>query len=78
MMRDWSGDATKAFKGKVVKKIRYTTEGELDDLGWDDTAPIVFFTDGSYLMPSADDEGNSGGVFFTSADEIDTIPRGGM
>jgi hypothetical protein len=28
-MRDWSGDATKAFKGKVVKKIRYTTEGEL-------------------------------------------------
>jgi hypothetical protein len=48
------------------------------DLGWDDTAPIVFFTDGSYLIPSADDEGNSGGVFFTSADEIDTIPRGGM
>jgi len=76
-MRDWSGDATKAFEGKVVRNIRYTTEAELSELRWDFRTPIVFFTDGSYLMPSADDEGNSGGVFFTSDDSIDTIPRGG-
>ena len=29
-MRDWSGDATKIFKGKTVDKIRYTAEDELE------------------------------------------------
>ena len=31
-MRDWSGDATKIFKGKTVEKIRYTTEEEREAL----------------------------------------------
>lgn len=76
-MRDWSGDATKLFKGKVVSHIRYTTEVEMLDLDWSSRAPIVFFTDGSYLMASADDEGNSGGVFWTDEEEMEVIPSGG-
>jgi len=76
-MRDWSGEATKLFKGKIVSHIRYTTEGELGELGWSSRTPIIFFTDDSYIIASADDEGNSGGVFWTSDDEMEVIPSGG-
>ena len=76
-MRDWSGEATKLFKDKVVAKIRYTTEGELGELGWSSRTPIIFFTDDSYIIASADDEGNSGGVFWTSEDAMTVIPSGG-
>ena len=31
-MKDWSGDATKIFKGKVVKKIEYLTDEEVKDM----------------------------------------------
>ena len=34
-MRDWSGDATEIFKGKVVDRIRYTDDYELELFGWD-------------------------------------------
>ena len=77
-MRDWSGEATKIFKDKVVSHIRYTTEVEMLDLDWSSRTPIVFFTDGSYLMASADDEGNSGGVFWTDEEQMSIIPSGGM
>ena len=77
-MRDWSGDATKLFKGKVVREIRYTNEVEMLNLDWGTSAPIIFFTDGSYLMASADDEGNSGGCLWLDEVGMEIIPRGGM
>jgi len=76
-MRDWSGDATKIFKGKTVAKIRYTAEDELEGLGWDISTPVIFFTDGSWILASSDDEGNYGGAFFTSSEKMSVIPQGG-
>jgi len=76
-MRNWSGDATKIFKGKTVDKIRYTTEEELDDLDWYNRTPVIFFTDGSWILASCDDEGNNGGAFFTSSEKMSVIPQGG-
>jgi hypothetical protein len=75
-MIDWSGDATKIFKGKVVSHIRYTDDVENQLMGWSRT-PIIFFTDGTWIMASADDEGNDGGAFFTSESDMETIPQGG-
>ena len=75
-MRDWSGDATKIFKGKVVSHIRYTDVDESDELGWSRT-PIIVFTDGAWIIASADDEGNDGGAFWTSESEMEIIPQGG-
>lgn len=76
-MRDWSGDATELFKGKVVSHIRYTTADEMRDLDWSYSAPIIFFTDGAYIMASSDDEGNSSGALWTDMAEMEIIPRGG-
>ena len=40
-MKDWSGEATKVFKGKVVSHIRYTDADETTNLGWSWSAPVT-------------------------------------
>ena len=54
-MKNWKAEATKLFNGKVVSHIRYTDEDESDELGWDISAPIIFFTDGTWIVASSDD-----------------------
>jgi len=76
-MKNWSADATDKFKGKIVSHIRYTTADEMRDLDWSHSAPIIFFTDGSYVMASSDDEGNSSGALWTDMPGMEIIPRGG-
>lgn len=70
----WNYEAGKFLKGKTIKTIRYMTEQEQEDHMWSHRALIIFFTDGSYIYPSADDEGNDAGALFTSDDELPTIP----
>ena len=76
-MKDWSGDATKIFKGKVIKRIEYLSDQEVKDMMWYSRAPIIVFTDGSWIMASKDDEGNDAGAMFTSNKEMSVIPVGG-
>ena len=75
-MKDWSDDATKIFKGKIIKRIEYTTKEESKEMDWQRT-PVIVFTDNSWIMASGDDEGNQGGAFFTSSKEMSVIPQGG-
>jgi hypothetical protein len=75
-MKDWSGDATKLFKGKVVARIGYLNEMEQEAMGWEAT-PYIEFTDGHSIVASSDDEGNSGGAFYTSIEKMGIIPQGG-
>jgi hypothetical protein len=70
-----SDQATKIFKGKIIARIRYTTPAETED-EWVST-PFIEFTDGSWIIASADDEGNHGGAFWTSHPVLDVIPQGG-
>ena len=76
-MRDWTGDATKIFKGKTVRKIEYLTDDEMNHMGWYSRAPVIVFTDGSWIIASSDDEGNEAGALFTSAPKMNVIPVNG-
>ena len=76
-MRNWSGDATKIFKGKVVERIEYLTDEEVDEMMWDSRAPVIIFTDGHWMIASMDDEGNNAGALFTSSKQMTVIPVGG-
>ena len=76
-MRDWSGDVTKIFKGKTVSHIDYLTDSEMDEMGWYSRAPVIVFTDKSWIIASADDEGNDAGALFTSANKMSVIPKNG-
>jgi hypothetical protein len=76
-MRNWSGDATEIFKNKTVSYIDYLTDEEADEMGWHSRAPIIVFTDRSWIIASADDEGNDAGAFFTSDKKMSVIPVNG-
>ena len=76
MKKSWSHEATKLFKGKIVERIGYLNEMECEAMDWQPT-PFIEFTDGHSIIASCDDEGNEGGVFYTSMKEMSIIPRGG-
>jgi hypothetical protein len=44
---------------------------------WYNRAPVIVFTDGSWIIASTDDEGNDAGALFTSNKQMGVIPVGG-
>jgi hypothetical protein len=72
--KQWHDASTKFLVGKTIKFVRYMTEEEADDMGWHSKPLVIFFTDGSHLFSSADDEGNDGGALFTSDEDLPCIP----
>jgi hypothetical protein len=65
----------KKLVGKTIANVRYLTEKEMEANGWYSKAPVIIFTDGTYLYPSCDDEGNDAGALFTNIKGLDVIPR---
>lgn len=49
---------------KKISSVRYMTKEEADEAGWYSRPLVIRFTDGSLLIPQADDEGNDGGAMF--------------
>jgi hypothetical protein len=60
--------------GKTIKSVRYLYTTEKKDMGWFNKSLVIFFTDGSYIFPSADNEGNDAGAYFTSIKGMEVIP----
>lgn len=50
--------------GKTVEAVRTLKDSEKEMYGWDGSEVpfVVFFTDGSYIIPMSDDEGNGAGA----------------
>lgn len=51
--------------GKTVKHVRILSLEEIEDLGWyvgGEVPFAVFFTDGTYIVPMRDEEGNGPGA----------------
>ena len=70
----WEKQIGEFLIGKTISGVRYLTDEEMEDLGWYNKALVIVFSDGSYIFPSADDEGNNAGALFTSDDNLPTIP----
>jgi hypothetical protein len=66
-------EAKKRMVGRKIADVRYLTQEEADDLGWDARCPVIILDDGNYLYPSSDDEGNEAGAMFTSFKSIETM-----
>ena len=62
-------ETAKALEGKTIKTVRYLTEEEAD--GWFSRSVVIFFDDGSYILPMSDDEGNDAGALRVSHDLIE-------
>ena len=60
----WTKKSKEVLEGRTIVEVRYLTDEEMEDIGWD-SRPIIFILDnGTYCTLSADDEGNDGGVLF--------------
>jgi len=64
MEKYWNDLAKRNLLGKTIKSVRYMTKSEAENMGWESRALAIFFTDGSFIFPSMDDEGNDGGALF--------------
>lgn len=60
--------------GKTIKSVRYMTDAEMEDFMWYRKPVIIDFTDGSWIIPQSDDEGNDGGALYTSHETLSVIP----
>jgi hypothetical protein len=54
--------------GKTIASVRYMTEQECKRLMWHSRPLLIRFTDGSYIIPQMDDEGNDGGAMYYEGD----------
>ncbi len=70
----WNLKCAKHLIGKTIKNVRYMTDKEMIKNMWYKKPLVIFFTDGSYMYASADDEGNDAGALFTSFEELEVIP----
>ena len=74
LIKKWEVDCDNFLKGKIISNVRYLTRKEMEQFGWYRRSLAIFFTDGSYIIPSSDDEGNDAGALFTSDKNLPTIP----
>jgi len=54
--------------GKKIESVRYMTQDEADAFMWDKRPLVIRFTDGSFIIPQMDDEGNDGGAMYFQND----------
>ena len=73
-IKKWEDRCSAVLVGKTIKSVRYQYTCEKKDMGWSKKSLVIFFTDGSYIFPSSDDEGNNAGALFTSFKGIEGIP----
>jgi hypothetical protein len=77
-MINWTKLINKNLKGKTIKNVRYLTDKEMEGMMIYKRPIAIFFTDGNFIVPMSDDEGNDGGAMFTSFKDLDVIPVDGL
>ena len=70
----WEKRISSELVGKTIAKIEYLSPEEAEEIMWYKLPLAIMFTDGSWIFPMADDEGNDGGSLATSIKGLETIP----
>tara|TARA_R100001509_G_C4740717_1_gene173101 strand:- start:326 stop:556 length:231 start_codon:yes stop_codon:yes gene_type:complete len=52
------------LKGKTIKEVTWLSEKDMENMMWYKRPVIIHFTDGSFVIPQSDDEGNDGGSMY--------------
>lgn len=66
VFREWTGSRVPWPEGRTILAVRWMTDKELRNEGWDDRGGgiAIDLNDGSILFASQDDEGNGPGALF--------------
>ena len=70
----WTDIAKTQLLGKKIVEVRYLSQEEADDLGWEERCVVIHLDDGNMIYPSRDDEGNDAGALFTCNEKNPTLP----
>lgn len=71
----WGNLASNFLVGKTIRRVRYLNDRETEDIAWYKNAVVIEFTDGHWIIPMSDDEGNEAGALWTSSQsEVNVIP----
>jgi hypothetical protein len=66
--------ARQLLLNKKIVNVRYMSEDEMEDMGWNVRSVAFQTEDGLWFFPSRDDEGNDGGALFTSDEKHSCLP----
>ena len=72
--KKWTDIASAQLVGRRIREVRYLTNQEAQDLGWASRCVVLVLDNGNYVFPSADDEGNDAGAFFTGDEKHPVLP----
>ena len=71
----WGNLASNFLVGKTIRRVRYLTDREREDIAWDRSGLVIEFEDGHWILAMRDDEGNDAGAIWTSSQsELNIIP----
>lgn len=57
-------DHFKKLHDRIIKDVRYMTEGEAKAWGWYKRPLMIILDNGDIMIPQSDDEGNDGGAIY--------------
>jgi hypothetical protein len=70
----WEAMCSKHLVGQTIKYVRYLYSAEMKDLCWTKKSLVIFFTDGTYIFSTTDDEQNNAGSYVTNIKGLEGIP----
>ena len=72
----WNKTAEKLLLGKKIVKVEYMSIRESDNLLWDYQPVCFLLSDGNWVFPMRDDEGNDAGALAVGNDKLLPVLRG--
>jgi hypothetical protein len=58
----WEEQAKKVLLGKKIVMVRYMTEEEMQETGFQNVGIVIELNDGTIIWPTSDNEGNNSGA----------------
>lgn len=65
---DWEQLAKKVLLGKKIVMVRYMTQAEMDETGFQNLGLIMELDDGTIIWPTSDNDGTNSGALHYSID----------
>ena len=66
----WTKKCEKILLGQKVVKVEYMSEEDAEDMDWVNRPIQILLSNGIWLTPTQDDEGNDGGSISTNTTDI--------
>ena len=72
--QEWVQAISYNLVGKTIKEVRYISDEEARGMDWHARAVAIQLSDGQWVFPMQDDEGNGPGALSTTYEDLPTIP----